>query len=69
MPSLAAQMLRHFAVLLDSALAEPDRPLSHLQLFAADDAEWVRTVSTGEQFETPATTLTALVDRAGRAHP
>ncbi len=66
---LAAQMLRHFAVLLDSALAEPDRPLSHLQLLAADDAEWVRTVSTGEHFETPATTLTALVSEQAARTP
>ncbi|WP_249383620.1 non-ribosomal peptide synthetase [Mycobacterium sp. DBP42] len=58
---LAAQMLRHFAVLLDSALGEPDRPLSRLELFTAQDAEWLRAVSTGEQFETPATTLAALV--------
>ncbi|WP_218045908.1 non-ribosomal peptide synthetase [[Mycobacterium] fortunisiensis] len=65
---LAGQMLRHFAVLLDSALADPDRPLSRLELFTAEDAEWLRKVSTGEQFDTPATTLTALVtEQAARA--
>ncbi|MEV0672114.1 amino acid adenylation domain-containing protein [Mycobacterium sp. NPDC050441] len=64
---LAAQMLRHFAVLLDSALAEPDVPLSRLDLFTAEDAEWMRAVSTGEQFDTPGTTLAALVtDQAAR---
>jgi mycobactin peptide synthetase MbtE len=66
---LAAQMLRHFAVLLDGALAEPDRPLSRLELFTADDAEWVRAVSTGEQFDTPATTLTALVSEQAARTP
>ncbi|WP_155918739.1 MULTISPECIES: non-ribosomal peptide synthetase [unclassified Mycolicibacterium] len=66
---LAAQMLRHFAVLLDSALVEPDRPLSRLELFTVDDAEWVRAVSTGEQFDTPATTLTALVSEQAARTP
>ncbi|MED5813070.1 amino acid adenylation domain-containing protein [Mycolicibacterium sp. 050232] len=66
---LAAQMLRHFAVLLDSALAEPDRPLSRLQLFTAEDAEWLRAVSTGERFETPATTLGALVTEQAARTP
>ncbi|MGV0814441.1 amino acid adenylation domain-containing protein [Mycolicibacterium boenickei] len=66
---LAAQMLRHFVVLLDCALADPDRPLSRLELFTADDAEWVRAVSTGEQFDTPATTLTALVSEQAARTP
>ncbi|MEN4399541.1 amino acid adenylation domain-containing protein [Mycolicibacterium senegalense] len=64
---LAAQMLRHFTVLLDSALDAPDRPLSRLELFTAEDTQWLRAVSTGEHFETPATTLAALVtEQAGR---
>lgn len=66
---LAAQMLRHFAVLLDSALADPDRPLSRLDLFTAEDAEWLRTVVAGEKFETPATTLTALVSEQAARTP
>ncbi|MGV0805659.1 amino acid adenylation domain-containing protein [Mycolicibacterium setense] len=66
---LAAQMLRHFAVLLDSALADPDRPLSRLELFTAEDAEWMRAVSTGESFETPATTLAALVTEQAARTP
>ncbi|WP_243858727.1 non-ribosomal peptide synthetase [Mycobacterium sp. DL440] len=66
---LAAQMLRHFAVLLDSALAEPDRPLSRLELFTAEDAEWMRAVSTGEQFDTPGTTLAALVTEQAARTP
>lgn len=66
---LAAQMLRHFAVLLDSALAEPDRPLAALDLFTAEDTEWLRSVSTGEQFDTPATTLAALVTEQAARTP
>lgn len=59
--ALAAQMLRHFAVLLDDALAAPSTPLSRLRLFSAEDTEWMHAVATGERFETPATTLTDLV--------
>ena len=66
---LAAQLLRHFAVLLDSALAEPDRPLSQLDLFTADDADWLHEVSSGVEFDTPATTLTALVGEQAARTP
>ncbi|OBG81987.1 non-ribosomal peptide synthetase [Mycobacterium sp. E802] len=66
---LAAQMLRHFVVLLDSALAEPERPLSRLELFTAEDAEWLHAMSTGEQFDTPATTLTALFSEQAARTP
>ncbi|NIH97161.1 amino acid adenylation domain-containing protein [Mycolicibacterium fluoranthenivorans] len=58
---LAAKMLAHFAVLLDNALDQPDVALQRLVLFSADDAAWLHAVSHGEQFDTPATTLTALV--------
>ena len=58
---LAANMLAHYAVLLDNALDQPDVALQRLGLFSADDEAWLRTVSHGEQFDTPATTLTALV--------
>jgi mycobactin peptide synthetase MbtE len=66
---LAAQMLRHFAVLLDSALADPNRPLSQLELFTADDADWLHEVSSGLEFDTPATTLTALVGEQAARTP
>lgn len=66
---LAAQMLDHFEVLLNSALAEPDRPLSRLALFSAEDAEWMRRVSTGEAFETPPTTLCALFEDQAASTP
>ncbi|OBC15822.1 non-ribosomal peptide synthetase [Mycobacterium sp. 852013-50091_SCH5140682] len=67
--ALAAQMLRHYAVLLEHALADPQRPLSRLQLFTPEDAEWIRAVSTGEQFHTPATTLTDLVTEQAARTP
>jgi mycobactin peptide synthetase MbtE len=66
---LAAQMLRHYAVLLDDALTDPQRPLSRLQLFGPEDATWLRAVSTGEQFHTPATTLTDLVTEQAARTP
>ncbi|MHA3020805.1 amino acid adenylation domain-containing protein [Mycobacterium sp. BMJ-28] len=58
---LAANMLSHFAVLLDNALDQPDLPLRRLGLFTTEDEAWLRDASAGEQFGTPATTLTALV--------
>jgi mycobactin peptide synthetase MbtE len=66
---LAAQLLRHFAVLLESALAEPDRALAQLDLFTSDDTDWLRTVSSGVEFDTPATTLTALVGEQAARTP
>ncbi|OKH78302.1 peptide synthetase [Mycobacterium sp. SWH-M3] len=66
---LAAQMLRHYAVLLEHALAEPDRPLSRLDLFTPEDAAWLRSVVAGEEFDTPATTLTALVTEQAARTP
>jgi mycobactin peptide synthetase MbtE len=59
--ALARQLLAHFVVLLEHALAEPDRPLSRLDLFTEADALWMLRVSSGERFDTPATTLTDLV--------
>ncbi|WP_319451819.1 MULTISPECIES: non-ribosomal peptide synthetase [unclassified Mycobacterium] len=66
---LARQLLEHFSVLLDNALAEPDVPLFRLGLYSAADAEWMRRVSHGEQFDTPATTLTALVSEQAARTP
>ena len=60
--ALARQLLEHYAVLLDSALADPDRPIGELDLMGPADADWLRRVSTGEEFSTPATTLAALVE-------
>lgn len=66
---LAARMLKSFAVLLDSALSDPQRPVARLDILTAQDAEWMRTVSRGEQFDTPATTLSALVQQQAAAAP
>ncbi len=59
---LARQLLDHFVVLLEAALADPDQALRSLPLMGADDADWLRAVSAGEQFDTPASTLPALVE-------
>ena len=66
---LAARMLNSFAVLLESALDDPERPLARLDVFSAEEAEWMRAVSHGERFDTPATTLTALVETQAAATP
>ncbi len=62
-------MLTSFAVLLDNALDDPQRPLARLDIFSAADAEWMRAMSHGEQFDTPATTLTALVQEQAAKTP
>lgn len=51
-PALAKQMLRHFGVLLDNALAAPDNTLSGLALMDERDAARLREVSRGERFDT-----------------
>ena len=61
-PALAAQMRDHFAVLLEAVLADPDTVLSRLQYMAPAEADWLRTVSSGEVFDTPARTLAQLVE-------
>ena len=58
---LVDQLLRHYGVLLDHALANPDTTLSACGLMSDDDAGWLRDVSSGEDFSTPASTLPALV--------
>jgi mycobactin peptide synthetase MbtE len=58
---LTEQLLRHYAVLLDSALARPDTTLADCGLMNEADAQWLRRVSSGEDFAVPAATLPALV--------
>ncbi|AEV74823.1 amino acid adenylation enzyme/thioester reductase family protein [Mycolicibacterium rhodesiae NBB3] len=60
--ALVRQLLEHYAVLLDSALANPDEPISDLELMGAADLEWLQKVSAGEEFCTPAQTLATLVE-------
>ncbi|HEY6820196.1 MAG TPA: amino acid adenylation domain-containing protein [Mycobacterium sp.] len=58
---LVDQLLQHYGVLLDNALADPDITLSACGLMSEDDAAWLRQVSSGENFSTPASTLPGLV--------
>jgi mycobactin peptide synthetase MbtE len=62
-PALARQLLEHYAVLLESAVAAPDLPISDLDVMSAADADWLRRVSAGDGFATAATTLPALVQQ------
>jgi mycobactin peptide synthetase MbtE len=64
---LARQLLDHYVVLLDAALADPEHALRELPLMDADDADWLRNISAGEKFTTPASTLPALIE-AQAAH-
>ncbi|OBK44912.1 non-ribosomal peptide synthetase [Mycobacterium sp. 1081908.1] len=68
-PALVSQMLHHFAVLLDDALAEPDMPLAGLTLLDEADAAWLREVSHGEAFETAPKTLAELVSEQAARTP
>lgn len=66
---LVEQLLRHYAALLDGLLSDPDAKISACALMSDDDAEWLRAVSTGEKFVTPASTLPELVSRRARLTP
>ncbi len=66
---LVEQLLRHYAALLDSLLCQPDARLSACALMSGEDAEWLRAVSTGEEFVTPASTLPELVSRRADLTP
>jgi mycobactin peptide synthetase MbtE len=66
---LVDQLLRHYRVLLDHALANPDTTLSACGLMSDADAEWLRDVSAGEDFNYPASTLPALVARRAAVTP
>ncbi|MGE2723944.1 amino acid adenylation domain-containing protein [Mycolicibacterium pulveris] len=60
--TLARQLLDHYAVLLDDALTNADQPISELTLMGPADLAWLRDVSAGDEFHTPARTLTDLVE-------
>ena len=65
---LVEQLLEHYTVLLDNMLAHPDTALSGCGLMSDADADWLRTVSAGDIFTTPAATLPALVaERAAQS--
>ncbi len=66
---LVDQLLRHYGVLLEHALTNPDTALSACELMSEADSEWLRQVSAGEHFSTPAVTLPALVARRAALTP
>ena len=66
---LVDQLLRHYGVLLEHALANPDTALSACELMSEADTKWLRQVSAGEHFSTPAVTLPALVARRAALTP
>lgn len=66
---LVEQLLRHYVVLLDNALSNPDAALSACALMSDEDAEWLRRMSTGEEFTTPPSTLPELVTRRAALSP
>jgi mycobactin peptide synthetase MbtE len=67
--TLADQLLRHYVVLLESALADPNRALAELDLMDRHDVDWLRQMATGEQFSTPDTTLAALIEAQAARTP
>ncbi|ORW73098.1 non-ribosomal peptide synthetase [Mycobacterium saskatchewanense] len=68
-PALVRQLLDHFAVLLDDALAAPDKPLARLNLMGEADAAWLRQVSRGESFDAAPNTLAELVSAQAARTP
>ncbi|SEH73972.1 mycobactin peptide synthetase MbtE [Mycolicibacterium rutilum] len=60
--ALVRQLLDHYVVLLDDALRRPDRAIVDLDVMGPADADWLRAVSAGEEFETAPSTMTALVE-------
>ncbi|MDY6995243.1 MAG: amino acid adenylation domain-containing protein [Actinomycetota bacterium] len=68
-PALARQLVEHYGVLLDSALARPDSTLSALDLMGERDSAWLRQVSHGPEFETPPATITELIETQAERTP
>ena len=59
--ALARQLLEHYVVVLEDALRDPDRPIGRLAVMPPVEADWLHRISAGQQIDTTATTLTALV--------
>ena len=59
--ALARQLLDSFAILLDDALADPDRRLAQLDVMSPDDRAWLDAASRGEVYDVPAATIGQLV--------
>ncbi|WP_280234094.1 non-ribosomal peptide synthetase [Nocardia cyriacigeorgica] len=65
----AAQLLRHYLQLLDSALTDPGQYLGELDMFGAEDRARLLEISRGEQVETEPQTLVSLFERRVAAAP
>ena len=68
-PALIDQMLAHYLVLLDNALAEPNRGLTRLDMLDNGERKTVLEQSHGELVATPATTMVAMLEAAAAANP
>ncbi len=64
---LVDQMLAHYLQLVDKALAEPERPLSSLDILGAGERGSVLAQSHGELVEMPATTMVKLLEATASA--
>ena len=67
--SLIDQMLAHYLVLLDNALAEPNRGLTRLDMLDNGERKTVLEQSHGELVAKPATTMVAMLEAAAAANP
>ncbi|MBH0777630.1 non-ribosomal peptide synthetase [Nocardia bovistercoris] len=66
--ALVEQLLDHYVQLLDSALADPDRGIGHIDMLGAHRAR-IMELSHGDLVEEPATTLVALFEKQVAAEP
>ena len=66
---LAEQLIDHYLVLLDSALARPDSSLRELDLMSGADREWLREMTHGPAFDTAPATIVDLVEAQAARTP
>jgi mycobactin peptide synthetase MbtE len=67
--ALVDQMLGHYIRLLDSALAEPERRLTHMDMLGIGERDAVLAQSHGELVATPVTTMVAMLEAAAVTTP
>ncbi|RJO72370.1 amino acid adenylation domain-containing protein [Nocardia panacis] len=67
--AIVAQFLDHYAQFLESALAQPDRPLREIDVLGAGDRAALLDLSCGPLVEESPTTLTALLQARAAATP
>ncbi|MBB3748256.1 mycobactin peptide synthetase MbtE [Mycolicibacterium sp. BK634] len=66
---LASQLLDSFTVLLDDAVAHPDRLLADLAVLGQHDTGWLERVSRGEDYDCPPMTLGDLIAERAALQP